>query len=516
MALPNSSAIDESKVPGTVQLVDIEQSLHTRHAQSQQDIVLVPTPSDDPDDPLNWSSRRKSLSTACWAMSVTFQFFVAMATYLNLIVIPWSYDYLPPLLREFIEVDIVSDLNSGTGYLFLLAGWGLLFWQPFALQYGKRLTYILSTVGLIATTLWAPFSEGNGQWIGRSILAGFFCSPIEALPEMSITDVYFAHERGFYMGLYSLMLVGSNFIAPIITGFINDGQGWHWVFYWPAIFLGIGLIFILLFMEETNYDRKTVGIVETSAPDLVAKSTAFDPEKGIKAAPESASALAEGKELAVVNIYMQKTFLQKLSLMDRPRPNMLWPRFKLTVNFFSWPVVVYAGFAYGSTLIWFNVLNGTASIILSEPPYNFSTSIVGLSYVSALIGVISAFLLVGHFSDQFIIRLSRRNNGIYEPEQRLWFFAISTVVTPAALVLWGVGAAHHIHWFGLLVAMAALAFQNTCGASLSTNYLVDCYREVAGEALTTLIIVRNTMSFAINYGFVVFSFFDVFMIERLF
>lgn len=29
------------------------------------------------------------------------------------------------------------------------------------------------------------------------------------------------------MGLYAFMLAGSNFLAPVFAGFINDGQGEH-------------------------------------------------------------------------------------------------------------------------------------------------------------------------------------------------------------------------------------------------------------------------------------------------
>jgi hypothetical protein len=56
---------DVNAVPGTVHLVDIEHALHSRHAGSGGDIVLVPTPSNDPDDPLNWTPRRKLTATIC-------------------------------------------------------------------------------------------------------------------------------------------------------------------------------------------------------------------------------------------------------------------------------------------------------------------------------------------------------------------------------------------------------------------------------------------------------------------
>lgn len=57
---------DSNFVPGTVHLVDKERVLNAKHASGRQkDIVLVPAASDDPNDPLNWSPRRKLLSTVC-------------------------------------------------------------------------------------------------------------------------------------------------------------------------------------------------------------------------------------------------------------------------------------------------------------------------------------------------------------------------------------------------------------------------------------------------------------------
>jgi hypothetical protein len=55
-AMTTTEAHDEqhAHIPGTVHIVDLEGTMRGRHARGvMKDIVLVPAPSNDPDDPLN-------------------------------------------------------------------------------------------------------------------------------------------------------------------------------------------------------------------------------------------------------------------------------------------------------------------------------------------------------------------------------------------------------------------------------------------------------------------------------
>lgn len=41
----------------------------------------------------------------------------------------------------------------------------------------------------VNTEAYSPYANTNGQWIARNVISGFFTAPIEALPEITVTDV---------------------------------------------------------------------------------------------------------------------------------------------------------------------------------------------------------------------------------------------------------------------------------------------------------------------------------------
>jgi MFS family permease len=155
------------------------------------------------------------------------------------------------------------------------------------------------------------------------------------------------------MGLYSFFLAGSNYFAPVICGFIAQYQSWQWVFYYPSIFLGCCFLFLFFFMEETNYDRKTVGIVadpsQSSSASVSVSSAALenvnngenDPEKS-PLPQETSSNQREAVEIDSP-AYKKKTYVQKLSLLSTREKNNILRRSWHGLYFASWPVIFYAG-----------------------------------------------------------------------------------------------------------------------------------------------------------------------------
>lgn len=200
-------------------------------------------------------------------------------------------------------------------------------------------------------------------------------------------------------------------------------------------------------MEETNYSRSPIAGVAphetspTASPNVVGGLE----EKTFSPKDNEAESDVEAPESMPSPLYKRKTYLDKMKLVQASnlhKPNHLGGMMLRPLIFLTFPVILYAGFSYGSNLVWFNVLNGTTSLILGGT-YNFPSSMVGLSYLSPLIGVAIGSIYTGPIGDRIVLKIARSNHGILEPEHRLWLFLPSLILIPFGLILWGVGAAHH-------------------------------------------------------------------------
>lgn len=473
--------VNTEAIPGTLHLVDEQGVFLGKHDKGNQDIVLNPTPSDDPNDPLNWTPRRKYMSMFC------------VVVYCFGIGVPSAaiYSVLTPVSEK--TGLSLSTLNQGTGYMFLFFGLGCFVFQPLALQYGKRPIYLFSMLSTSLILLWAPHTTSIGQWIGGKILQGFLGAPIESLLEVSISDVWFEHERGRWMSMYAFSLLTSNYIAPLVAGFISDGQGWEWVLYWCSIFGAACFFFLFFFMEESNFSRKTI-----SEDDVIHESSGSDSKEGVST--EVAEVAYESDTAESTSNMQVKTFMQKLKLFDVKRPSdQLWINFIRPITMLRYPSIIWAGFCYGSSLVWFNVLNGTASLIFTSY-YGFSAAQVGLVYISPIVGTIILSLFSGWFADYVKVKLAQRAGGVSEAEHRLWAIVPFLIVGPAGLILWGVGSSHGLPWIGPAIGMGMIGGAGTLGCSVPCNYAIDSYRELSGHGMVGVIFIRNMMSFAIGYG----------------
>ena len=80
-------------------------------------------------------------------------------------------------------------------------------------------------------------------------------------------------------------------------------------------------------------------------------------------------------------------------MIDKKRPNrvleIMWAPFK----FFTFPVITWAGFMYGTNaLVWPGILNATASPTYTKV-YGFGSNDVGFAYFGAVVGMVVGYVI---------------------------------------------------------------------------------------------------------------------------
>ncbi|KAI0442252.1 major facilitator superfamily domain-containing protein [Xylaria telfairii] len=439
------------------------------------EVILIPRPSNDPNDPLKWPQAYKYYIAlvVCLAMLIC-NFLAAGPT---VAIVETALEFFPTLK--------ISKSVARVAYFFtstsLVQGTGNFLWVPLTNKFGRRPVYIISYAIYLAAALWLVFERHFSRFLVGRILLGFGSGAAETLAPITIADVFFLHERGTIMAFYTSFLSIGVAFGILIDGLIVINNSWR-VIYEVASAL-VALVFLLAFFTfpETAFVRDEQPASTAHAPrkqdtgelDMAAQTLAQTPKK---------------------TSYLQSLKIFHGTLTEESLTKMFFRPFGMILL----PPVLWAALVQSVTIGFVVAVTSNVAVAYKRS-YGFQAWHVGLAFISAILGSLIGIPAGGHLGDMVADWLTRRNNGIRTPEMRLPAISISLVTTPLSLVLYGVGIQNKLHWICPTIGLGLLNFSITQATNICLVYVIDAYRPIAGEITLTVLGFKSLFGFLLSF-----------------
>lgn len=506
---PGTVRFEEGKLPRATSVAKRTQL--TRSAGESKQLILHPTPTSDPNDPLNWSTARKSVHFALVCL-------YTLLTFVQLDVGFTAWDQYSD------ELGFTYDtLNGSAAANYLGLALGCVALVPLVHKLGRRPIYLFSAVLQFVSCIWSARTNTVGDLYGSNIISGVGGAISETIVQITIADLFFVHNHATVNGLALLATFTGAYLGPVASGYVVENQGWRWVWWWCALLFGINLILVLVFFEESKYQRQRLLPESETGPEP-------EPESGRQSEPDpqpegssrsvtvaesvsKASGIsdntteADGRDAELgtqprpqprVNTSIpMKPIRQRLAFATITEGSMFHDVWEPIVILFTFPAITYTAIAYGVLLAWFAVLISVQATYMFDEPYNFSSIGIGLMNIAPFVASIPGVFIGGYLNDKSIVWLARRNKGVYEPEMRLWMILPLSLLAPAGILMFGLGLdqvsfylrfpltasianlSQGLPWPLLAVGFGLYGFCLTAGGVISLSYAMDCYHDVS-------------------------------------
>ncbi|KAF9884698.1 hypothetical protein FE257_001327 [Aspergillus nanangensis] len=395
-----------------------QQYIISRHGT----LDLDPLPSDDPADPLNWNPWKKH--TTLFLVS----FHAMMTTFISASINP-AYESIAEELS--ISIQTASYLTA-VNILFL--GIAPFFWKPFSRCYGRRPVFILSTgLSCIANIGCAVSHSYGSMMVCRILVAVFICPPLSIGPGV-VTELFFAHERGRKMGIWSLMTTLGPPSGPFFMGFVAYHVNWRWIYWISAITNIVQCVLYIFFGPETRYVGRHSG----------------SPRLG-------------------QYFYFRRIDPKPMAWSEFYNPLLLARHVNILLPTISFAIVF--GFASVTLAVEIPLLFGSR--------FHFNGQQLGLQYLALMIGSVLGEQAGGPLSDFFMAHLRKQAEPGHRsaPESRLWISYFGYATTIAGLCVFAIQLEHaEAEWdVSPLVGIAIAAFGNQMITTITITYSIDCH-----------------------------------------
>ncbi|THV46811.1 hypothetical protein BGAL_0358g00100 [Botrytis galanthina] len=406
------------------------------------------TGQDDPAHPRNLPDKKK------WLMLAS----VSLITFLS----PLSSSIVAPgitlMNKEFGTTSDILDTFVVSMFIFGFAA-GPLVLSPLSEIYGRQPILMYCNFLLTIWQLGCALAPNIHLLILFRFFAGLGGSACLAIGGGVVADLFPIQQRGKAQAMFVMGPLFGPVLGPVIGGFIAQRAGWRWVYWVLLIACACLSIFYVIVGKET------------SAPVLIRRKTAaLRKETGNEAL---ISAYDAKKPAAALKI---KAVL--LTGIARPFRMM-----------FSSPILPMLA-------LWMSFIFGLIYLLLTsiaqvfEQNYGFSIEIASLAYLGLGLGFFLGMFTVAKTSDPTIISLTKKNNGVYQPEFRLRNGLFFAFFIPGSFFWYGWSSYYRVHWIVPILGLIPFGF-GTMGvfAGIQTYY-IDTGKQYAASAMAGLTAIR--------------------------
>ncbi|GME27421.1 Phytanoyl- dioxygenase [Neofusicoccum parvum] len=237
-------------------------------------------------------------------------------------------------------------------------------------------------------------------------------------------------------------------IGAVLGGFIAERAGWRWIFWVLFAACATCTAAIMLFTRETY------------GPVILRREP---PHNGIE----------------------RKRDLLTRGIM-RPLRMLIRSPILLILS-------VYISFVFSLLFLLFTTI---ASLFTQV--YGWSIEQSGLSYLGLGLGNAAGLVIFAKTSDATVARLTRANNGVYEPEMRLAPALISAFFIPVSLFWYGWSAEAHTHWIVPIISLVPFGIGVVGAFASAQSYIIDSAGPYAASAVAALTVLSTAETASIE------------------
>ncbi|GAA5897660.1 hypothetical protein JCM6882_000062 [Rhodosporidiobolus microsporus] len=413
---------------------------------------LVAFEEGDPENPKNWSTRKRS-------------FVAGQISLLTTVVYIGSAIYTPSsmgIMEEYGVAQVVATLGLT---LFILGyGIGPMLWSPLqeTAHLGRNPVYIFTLFCFCILQIPILLPTNLTCILIFRFLTGFFGSPALATGGASMADIYSMTHLPYAMAVWAVGAVCGPILGPVVGGFAAQHMNWKWTILELLWLAGFGLAIFVFFLPETYsptiLKRRAERLRKITGNDLIKTHEELH-------AQDEPGLLKTGTKQVIL-------------------------AFKLCAE----PAVMfsnlYIGLIYAIFYLWFEAF----PIVFAEY-HGMSLSISQLPFLAFF--VTGAITLTGYCLYQKYRLIPRlvATNFTLAPEWRLELAVFAAPMIWVSLFIFGwTGNSSETHWIGPTIG-AALYFPGIfCIFQCILIYLQQAYPTVSASILAGNDLFRSSMA----------------------